>query len=76
MAKVAVRKSVLISSGQYENVRVECEFETQIEGDSVADLQKEAGRLTEVANNYLREEVDAVELKTRKAQSKASRYGL
>lgn len=79
MAKVkeiVVGKSVLVSLGQnsYENVRIENSQTMTIEdGD---DIDKVRGIAMQYVNEYIREEVDAVELKQRREASKAKRFGV
>lgn len=79
MAKIlefTVGKAVLVSLGQnsYENVRLEANVTVALEeGD---DLDKERTKAMGGVSDYLREEVDAVEMKQRRDQSKAKRFGI
>lgn len=74
--EVTVGKSVLVSLGQnsYENVRIELSLTMEIEeGDDVAKVRDDT--MSRV-NEYIRDEVDAVELKERRERSKAKRFGV
>ena len=79
MAKITeftVCKAALVSLGQnsYENVRLEASLTVTLdEGD---DLDKERNKAMSNINDYLRDEIDAVELKERRASSKAKRFGI
>lgn len=77
MAKVSsirVGKTVTVNIGNYENVRIETSVEMAIdEGDDVAKVREKA--MNEV-NTYISDEVDGIELKQRKASSKAGRFGV
>lgn len=79
MAKVkelTVGKSVLVSLGHnsFENVRIEHSMTMNLEeGD---DLNKVRDFAMTQVNEYVREEVDAVELKQRREASKAKRFGI
>lgn len=77
MAKVKsvrVGKLVTVNIGNYENVRIETSVEMDIEdGDDVAKVRDKA--MAEV-NAYISDEVDGIELKQRKASSKAGRFGV
>jgi len=71
-----VGKSVLVSLGQstYENVRIETSLTVSLdEGDN---MESERIRAMENVNAYVRDEVDAVELKQRREASKAKRFGV
>lgn len=79
MAKIlefTVGKAALVSLGanSYENVRIETSLTVALEeGD---DLEKERTKAMNNVNDYVRDEVDAVEMKERRACSKAKRFGI
>ena len=79
MAKVkeiTVGRSVLVSLGanSYENVRIDHSLTMAIEdGDDVNEVR---GITMGKVNDYIRDEVDAVELKQRRETSKAKRFGV
>lgn len=74
VSKIIVDKAVLVNTGNYENVRIGYAEEVTLEeGD---DAKAERTRATERVDNVLRDEVDAIELKTRRANSKAGRFGI
>lgn len=77
MAKVngiTVGKTVTVSIGNYENVRVSAEVDMSIdEGDDVDAVREKAMKSI---NTFISGEVDAIELKRQKASSKAGRFGV
>jgi hypothetical protein len=77
MAKVnsiRVGKTVTVNIGNYENVRIETSVEMAIDtGDDVNAIRENA---VKQVNAYISDEIDAVELKQRKATSKAQRFGV
>lgn len=72
--EVTVGKSVLVSIGNYENVRIMTSITMALsEGDDVSDVREKAMK---DVNAYISDEVDGLELKQRKASSKAGRFGV
>jgi len=72
--EITVSKSALVSIGNYENVRIELSMTAAIdESDNVADVREQ---MTKDVNAYISDEVDGIELKQRKASSKAGRFGV
>lgn len=70
---VRVRRAVKVSTGNYENTDISIELE---ETCSSEGLDFTVNALTNYAKNYLREQIDEIELGKRKVVSKASRFGL
>lgn len=76
MAKVSVKRSVKINTGNYENTDLCVEIEDDVReryGETPEDAIK---RLMLIAEGALREKVDDIELGERKDKSKAKRFGL
>lgn len=77
MAKVnsiRVGKTVTVNIGNYENVRIETSVEMAIDVDDDVNAVRE--NAMKQVNAYISDEIDAVELKQRKATSKAQRFGV
>ena len=72
--RVEVRKEVLVSTGQYENVRLAYAISRDVGADQTAAAV--AATVTVEVNAYLRQEVDAIEFGKRKIDSKAGRFGI
>jgi hypothetical protein len=74
VTKITVSRAVKINTGNYENTDVGITLEASVQQDeSVLNAAKDLIALTEP---ILRDKIDDIELGKRKAQSKASRYGV
>ena len=74
--EVTVGRSVLVSLGanSYENVRIDHSLTMAVEdNDEVGEVRV---RAMEKVNEFIRDEVDALELKQRRETSKAKRFGV
>lgn len=79
MAKIkelTVGKSALVSLGanSYENVRIEHSLTMTLEEGDDAEVVRD--KAMKGVNDYVRDEIDAVELKQRREASKAKRFGV
>ncbi|MGD9725599.1 MAG: hypothetical protein AB7L09_21385 [Nitrospira sp.] len=74
LVEVAVRKEVIVNTGNYENVKVAFEEKYAVEdGD---DVDKVRANAVKSVNAALVDEVDAIENKVVRARSRAGRFGI